>query len=580
MIYDILEAFEKLYFEKKDKLILGSYSLKDGLYVKINKDNTLDFYEAKTIKKEKVFTDLNGIANSEIFEKFKQWDYYSSYLNSNKALFDKKIHNINYLSYFFKVENSEYVKEKIDDHFQILNDFSKFKSKEDKQVLEKYKEVLTKEERKEDILEKLKILKTLFSEIIKIAEEQDIKNYIRIFFDEDIEKYKSESEIYFALKIFNDSKYNQKIEDEIFGLSNANMGLNSKKPYLENKTKKLNIPFLIKNSDALILKKFFDWLKIQNYRDEKNIQKDRFLDEEHFFMQKQSKNDEAEIIDFDYIPLKSDDIKKQFKPIYVKNYLKVEKDKELISDYEIKELFILEKIVDELFYKKQLISNYYKDSKDIKVSEYLSKNLQNIVLTTRYEMNNFFRKYYKDEKSFYKHIEKYGRDFIFEYLKETDEKKIYFAKQKAKEALNLKLSLKKHYKGIEMDIERELENIRTLLTQDSYPALSKNEFLFLSAQWAYYLLSLSKADIKNKTFSFAERYFKAKDIKKIQDVLTVDLEKYKHAIGLNNTKAKKAIALIKSYESNEKLLLDDKDRFLVGFTVENVFYDKKKEEEN
>ena len=297
-------------------------------------------------------------------------------------------------------------------------------------------------------------------------------------------------------------------------------------------------------------------------------------------MQKQSKNDEAEIIDFDYIPLKSDDVNKQFKPIYVKNYLKVKKGKELVSDYEIKELFVLEKIVDEVFYQKQLISNYYKDSKDIKVSDYLSKKLQGIVLSTRYEMNNFFRKYYKDEKSFYKHIEKYGKYFIFEYLKETDEKKIYFAKQKAKEALNLKLSLKKHYKGIEMDIERELENIRTLLTQESYPSLSKNEFLFLSAQWAYYLLSLSKADIKNKTFSFAERYLKAKDTKKIQDILNVDFEKYKHAIGLNNTKAKKAIALIKSYELDEKLSSDDKDRFLVGFTVENVFYDKKKEEEN
>lgn len=70
MIYDVLEVFEKLYKEKKDDLILGSYSLKDGLYVKIKRDETLEFFESKTLKKEKIFTNLDGIVNSEIFDWF------------------------------------------------------------------------------------------------------------------------------------------------------------------------------------------------------------------------------------------------------------------------------------------------------------------------------------------------------------------------------------------------------------------------------------------------------------------------------------------------------------------------------
>lgn len=360
MIYDILEVFKKEYEKSGDELILGSYSLKDGLYVIINKDKTLSFFEAKTVKQEKLFANIDGKQDSRAFEKLKVWDYYSSYLNSNKALFDKKVHNINYLSYFFKAENSEYVKDKIDEHFEILSDFSKFKTKQDKEILEKYQEVFNDELRKEDMLQKQNILKEKFDEIIEVSKQKEIKNYIKIFFEKDLELYQKESEIYLALKIFNDSKYNEIVDNKIYGLSNANMGLNSKKPYLENKTKKLNIPFLVENSDALMLKKFFDWLKIQPYRDENKKAIDRYLDEEHFYMQKQSKNDEAEISDFDYIPLKSDDVKKYFKTIEVKNYLRIRnKNTYLLEDYEINELWSLEEKVDELFYNRQLKNNYY-----------------------------------------------------------------------------------------------------------------------------------------------------------------------------------------------------------------------------
>lgn len=584
MVYDILEVFKKLYEEKKDTLILGSYSLKDGLYIKIDKNGELHYFESKTIKRDKLFTDLQGRQNSKEYEWFKERDYCSNMIDAAKS-YDapkKSIHNNNYLTLFMKSDKF------LDVEFSHLRNklylttlsFKKFKDKKEKEILINYEDYLKKLSRKKKVVKKLRILESKFNEITNKVNELEIKNYVKIFFEENMELYKKESEIYLSLKIFNDIKYSQKVDKTIYGLSNANMGLNSKKPFLENKTQKLNIPFMIENENALMLKIFFDWLKLQPYRDENNIPLDRYLDTEHFFIQKHSKNDEAEITDFDYIPLKSDDVKKQFIPIYVKNYLKIKKDKKLILDYEIKELYELEKRIDEVFYNKQLIYNYYKDGKDIKVSDFLSKGLQNIVLNTRYSMNNYFRKYSKDEKSFYNHIKKFGRDFIFEYLKEKDDKKYYYALQKAKEALNLTLSLKKHYERVEMNIEQELQSLRELLKDEGkYPPLSKNEFLFLSGQWAYYLLSLSRADSKNKTFAFAERYFKAKTTQKIQDILKIDLEKYKHAIRLNNSKAKKTIALLKSFEIEEKLNGDDKDRFLVGFTVDNIFYESKKKEE-
>lgn len=567
MIYDILEVFKKEYEKSGDGLILGSYSLKDGLYVKINKDKTLEFYESKTVKKEKIFTNLDGIQNSEVFDWFKKNDYYSSYINSNKSLFDKKIHNINYLSYFFKVENSDYVKDKIDEHFNILLNFGKFKDKKDKEVLESYQDILKDEDRKKDILEKCEILKNCFDEIIEVAKEKDIKNYIKIFFKEDLETYKKESEIYLSLKIFNDSSCNQKIENSIYGLSNSNMGLNSKKTFLENKTRKFSAPFLLKNEDALLLKKFFDWLKVQPYRDEENKSIDRYLNE-HFFLQRQSNNDEAEIIDFDYIPTKKDDINKYFPAIYVRNHLLLEnKDKKLISDYEIKELWQLEDKVDELFYNGQLKYNYYKDNKDIKVSDFLSKELQSILFITKFSMINYFKKY--DDREFQNIIKKYGVQFIINhYMNERE--------FKAKETMNLKLSIQ----GETMDIKQELENLKNMLELEEYKQLSKDEYLFLSGQWAAYLLSLSKADNKNKTLALAEQYFKAKYISKIQNILNNDLEKFKHEIRLSNSWALKAVALLKAYEDDIKLTNKDKDKFLVGFMAKNTFYEKRKKEED
>ena len=574
MVHDILEVFKKEYEKKGDELILGSYNLKDGLYVKINEDETTKCFESKTIKKEKVFTNSNGETDSIMEDWFKQRDYYSSYINSNKALFDKKIHNINYLSYFFKLENSDYAKDKIDEHFQVLSNFSKFKDTKDKEILQKYNDILKDEKRKEDIFHKHDVLKSKFDEIILIAQDRNIKNYVKIFFDADYETYKKESEIYYSLKIFNDSKYNKKIENNIYGLSNSNMGLNSKKPFLENKTRKLSTPFMIKNEDALMLKKFFDWLKVQPYRNKENEFIDRHLDE-HFFLQKQSNNDEAEVVDFDYIPIREDDVDERFKPIYVKNYLFIKKDGQLIEDYEIKNLQQLEKEVDKFFYNNQLIFNYYRDNKDIKITDFLSKRLQTILFVTKNSMLNYFRKF--SEFEFIQSMKKYSNELVINFLIEKNGSDF-----RAKLAMNLKLSLKEHYdiKGEKMDVKQMLQATRDILNDEQHESISRNEFLFLAGQFASFLLSLNRADNKNKTLSLAEQYFRAKNINKLHETLREDIKRYKHAINLNNKKIGKATAVLLAYESDEKLTNQDQDYFLIGFMTNNIFYESNKQINN
>lgn len=43
-------------------------------------------------------------------------------------------------------------------------------------------------------------------------------------------------------------------------MPNNNLGLNSKKPYLENKSRKLKVPFLFNETEVLLQKKFFDYM--------------------------------------------------------------------------------------------------------------------------------------------------------------------------------------------------------------------------------------------------------------------------------------------------------------------------------
>lgn len=248
MIYDILDTFNEIYKEKGDKLILDNYILKDGLYVKIY-ENSIEYFIYKNDKnmenKEFCFKDINGNYSIKMYERFKERDYYSTYLNSNKAFHDKKIHNVNYLSFFAKVDsfvNEDSKKllsnDAIKKHYKGLCDYKKFNKKEEKEILKTYDGYLKDKNRKKDIIQKYKTVKNSLTKINNRAIEKNL-NYIKIFFEEDIKKYKKESEIYYSIKIFNDIKYSVKIENSVFGLSDSNMGLNQKKPFLANKTKKL-----------------------------------------------------------------------------------------------------------------------------------------------------------------------------------------------------------------------------------------------------------------------------------------------------------------------------------------------------
>ena len=71
-----------------------------------------------------------------------------------------------------------------------------------------------------------------------------------------------------------------------------------------------------------------------------------------------------------------------------------------------------------------------------------------------------------------------------------------------------------------------------------------------------------------------EPFLRAKNVKKLKDEIKFTFFKYKHEIGLNQTKFNNALSLITAYDKEEPM---DSDSLLVGVLSQNLFYMKKEE---
>lgn len=561
MIYDILEVFREEYKVRGDKLILDNYELKEGLYVKVAQNETLDFFFVKKKNREFIFTDINNTLNSEAYEWFKVRDYYSSYLNSNKAFYDKKIHNVNYLSLFVKLDSfistdpkKQLDKDAIKYHYKALCDYQKFNKPQEKEILETFQTQLSDRERRKDIISKYRSLQKNLLQIIEIAQTQGVTNYIKIFFDTSVEQYQKESEIYYAIKIFNDITHSKTLKDEVYGLSDANMGLNAKKPYLEHKSRQLVSPFMILKEDALLTKKFFDWLKFQE------LQKKKPLDHNQEFFISRDYREKDLIIDYDYIPVVIDRLDK---PITIKNHLLIKNDRMFIEDKIYNYLSHVEDLIHDVLYNRQLKNNYYGE-----VYNKLDHKFASFIYLTRDAMVNYFKKF--DDRTFYQVIEKYATHLAIEHL-------IRGRFSLAGESLNIKFSLREHTKKGEknMNIKVMQQTILDKVQDSNYEPLNKDEFFYLCGQVARYLISQSEAHKKNG--DMLEPYLRSNSAKKLKKVIENEYFNYKHAISLGFVKFNNVMSLIMSFEEDEKLS-SNMDSFLVGALSENIFYIKSTEE--
>lgn len=577
MLKDCLEVFKKMYEEHGDKLIIDSYTLSEGSYVLVKEDGSLEVLEVS--KKDTDKTD-------RLYKYFAQRDYLSKLVDMQKPIKDKKIHSNNYLAFFVKKENiqvnhegsSNLTEEMIDKYYEILtNPRLKYKEKEKQSMYEKceakYGEVdlIFLNENREWIK------KNIFSLIEKYELKQD-KNYLKIFFETDLDKYLDESAKYIIPNIYNSTDFNVIINNETYGLPNDNMGLNSKKPYLEQKCRKNTIPYLISIDEVLLQKKFFDFLmnnvsmgKRFVYIDDtvacyENGDRPKGKFTGYFMRLKKGK--EVEIHDFDTVVNMNSEINefKVLKPIDI-DYSKYNQTLDYKTTNQIKDV---EMNISNVFFNKFLHTNYFTDSKDIKLNE---RKLKEILIKNRESLFNWF---YKGNINGAKvNFSRYSLEIIKNSILNSTSR----FSTKAAEQYNLRYSLLNYFNGgsnMGDVLKNTKESLREKINSKETQSLqSDDEYYFGVGQIANYLISLNKSG--NKNHSLLNPILNTKNEAKLKEEIMKLFKKYNYAIKKDSKRFNNLYSMILSYNPETKI---NDDLLLAGYLNSSLIYEKVEEKEN
>lgn len=567
--------------ENLDKFICEQYIPADGEYIVVEEiEDSFRISERAIIKKDnKTKTiDETGIQNFTFICKA---DYLSSVTDTNKSIEKKKvIHTNNYLSFAVKKEsiiNGKLTEEIIHNYYKILKDP---RNKYDKEKLNMY-ENAEKEFGKVDEERLNKIEQWICNNIYDLVpEDSKEKTYLKIFFKYDLSQYEKESKKYLIPNIYNNNDFNTNVNDITYGLPNDNMGLNAKKPYLENKTRKTKVPFLISLDEVLLQKKFFDFLmnmanvgKVNIYLNEeiiKTLPNGESLDSDfNGIYIRVKKGKEVEILDFDII----NDYKVKLKrPIKLKNVLNInyENIKSDIQYDSINELKTIKGLINQVLFSKFLNSNYFTEAKDISIN---NNNLKMNLLLSRNVLFNWFFK--GNSQGAWEVLNKSSLSLIKGSISNG-----YMLR--AAEQFNLRCALKEYFKGGEemADVLKEVKDslrkkINIKSTYGTASIENDTEYYFAVGQLASYFISLNKS--KNKTHSLANPIINARNDERIKQELKKLYKKYNYTIEFTRSRFENLDAMVSSYKPEGKV---DDDLIIAGYLHSNLIFEKLDKEEN
>jgi len=579
MIYDLLDTYKKS--GEGERMAIDSYIPRPGLYIRLYTDGR----EADTL-----LINDDVLRSGELYNWFKMADYYSQLIEMNKPVDSKKqIHSNNIYSVYIKhdklIENkkiSSKFEENIERYYTVLENPEKDKKQES--LFEHY---YIPEINKETIHRNKGMILSLPNWLVDKVLSYDLKpnTYIKIFFDADIEEYKQESMRYLIPKIFNNNEYNIEADGTIYGLSNYNMGLNAKKPYLEHKTTNFRVPFRISISDALEIKNIFEWLENQSEEEKPVLSGYISINSEELFKISSTiskdinshyvhleKGIKTIVDDYDFLPGVTDKIE----PFRLYNYLGLDD----FNAETIKSRKILENMFDEWLYNSNLKKNYHVDKPKVR-SGFSSRHVD-LLNMSKYAMYNYFRKC--DDSSIRSCIDKISLELIKESLLMCNYRLV--EKSNIACAINLRLSLLKYFGiggkenmgDIVVDLSRIVKDkVIDIKPEDEYKQCeSDSEFYYTAGQLTRYLISCSQAAKVN--YNLIDPILNAKDLNKIKSEIIKLITKYSYAINIRSYRINALISMVMGYEpKNPADVLHD--IFLAGFASKNLVYFKEKEEE-
>lgn len=545
MLQEAREVFAKqLQAEGGERLVLDAHIPKDGTYRLIEMEGE-HWRIRKTIeiRNDKKNNEIIGKTDSE-YRFIQELDYYSKLLNMNKPMDVKKqIHGNNYLTLFVKkdaIVNNKLTNEIIDGYFDVCqNPMKKYEKKpKARKLYESVEEKIGPPDVKvlADIREYVKN-NDLWSDV-----DMEKKDYMKIFFvwsdkEKTKEYYKRESERYLIPNIYNNNDFNEIEEGEIVGVPDNNMGLNQKKPFLDNKSRRVSVPYLLNQEEVLLQSKLFDYLMgevsqrryniyINNDEEESNIyaygddETPDNLESGYYFRCQKGKN-EVEIIQADSIVYYSNELLPNF---YLKNYIgipqeRLEKSKTKY-DVPITKLWGIKSLIDFTFFDGKLKYNFYTKPKDIMIHNGTQKRL---LIESRNVLAAWFWR--GSTNCLEQVIEKFTMELIKNSIANGN-------KHLAQWQLNLRWSLLNYlnadFKKGEIMREIETKLRENICSKEDWDFESDAEYAFAVGQVVSYFLSLSKST--SRMDAFVNPFLNAKSPDIIKDRIVQMYKKYNYRI--------------------------------------------------
>lgn len=574
MIDEALEVFRKIYDKEGEELVVSKHIPKDGTYILVNKKSG-KIIETLNISYDKKSKKINGELN-QYYGYFRAFDYYSNLVDMNKPMDPKKtIHSNQIYSFFIKkdsIRENKLTKSIIEGYKKnLLNPEEKYNSKEGKELYKNIAEKLPKIEK--DIVEDIFLwIEDNVNE--NLLENDNKKDYLKIFFveedlDKSLELFKNEHKRYLIPNIFNSNDYNKKIGETIYGLSNNNMGLNAKKAFLENKTRRVSTPYLVNTDEILLQYAFYNYLLPEVKQGNYFIY---FLENEIIprtykegcpngakYLLNASYSKDVDIKNFNVISKNSsEEININFKEILHQK----KKDTDEIEYGNLNKEKMMNNINKILFYNS-LLGNFLLNDGDLDI-----KDIEVKKLLMKYR-NAFYKWFYlNDETEVKKNIRKIYLDAVMVAIGNGH----FF---KASQQLDFGFCLEKYFYG-KSELMEEIMNVKEVflnhtLSEEEWEFLNDEEYFFAVGQILAYINYMRNS--KAKSLNFIKQLTFVKNIDVLKEKIKKIVISYSHIFETKNKKINRTISNISLYQPKEIRI----DILLAGFTADIIFFKKREE---
>lgn len=580
----MLDACLKVFEEEmsksspKEKLILDSYIPADGTYVIIDGSGTQKAVVDVKMDKKTRTVDRSSIYFPEICF----YDYHSQLVSMNKPVDGKKIiHSNNYLSFFVKkdsIVSGKLTESIIDGYYDIMEDpiNKKYnKSKEASEIYRLFEEQWGTVDR-EAVNEKRNWIKTH----VFLLENVDMKrkDYLKIFFEAEYSSYEREDRRYLLPNIYNSNDYNVKIEGKVYGLPDNNCGMNSKKPFLSVKSRKMPSPYLLDGDRVMLQKQFFDYLLNHAAAGRYNIYVDTermkilactngevpgYIETGYYLRLRKGK--EVEILNQDNIPGYSEKLNI---PFSFKNVLETVHTKRPEYGQKYHEYYKRTEVghlINEVFFSNWLFNQYFVDPEEIKIKDTVLK--ENIILAR----DGIFDWVYKGvDRGLGSIIDKFSLNLIKHSINHQ-------FLERAMWQLNLRLSFREYFFGnggesMAETISRVKESVwKKIMSDGVEPLENDREYYFAVGLLAGFLISLNKSKDRNQ--SLISPFMNARNDEVIKRRLLQLYKKYNYRLSDNYRRSKNLLAMTLGYVPNPKKGVEQ-ETIILGYVCSNMMYTK------